>query len=874
MVGEASLVGRKAELSLIVERLDAATPAAFVLAGEAGVGKTRLAEEAAAQAEAMGQAIAHVVATKAAASIPLGAFAPLLPDDEAPSGERLAMLRRISEAIGERASTDRRLVLVVDDIHLLDEASAALVHQLVHTGACSLIASLRTPGAAPDPVTALWKDGLAVRIDLGPLDEAEVEALAAKILGGPLAGSTARRLWDASRGNALYLRELLHGAEAADALANDRGIWVIRQPLTAPPRLAELVSLRLAGLDALTEEVVDLLAVAGSLGLGLLESLTSYAAIEEAERLGLIEVTEDRRRCDVRLTHPLYGDVIRQRLPKSRLRRLWAKLADSLAATGARRREDLLRLARWQLDAGQGGDPELLGRAAKRAQRCSTWSSPSVWRAPRSTPAAASPRASCSPRRCSPPATTRRRTRCSRRSRRRAPMSPSSSRSRARAYNLGILMGDPEGALAVLADALPSVHEPLARVGLVGRIASIRLMAGEPAAALEAASVFLDVEDDALVSRGTFVASFSLAQLGRTAEALAMAERGLEAHRRATDVFQLAESQLVGASIGRLIAGDLHGAEADARTAYQACLEGNDREGLASFSLLIGLAQVAEGRLDLASRAFREGAAVNRDLQDIGALRWCLGGVALAEAMAGRRAPAEEAMAELAELRDDWMMVFEADLVDRGRAWTKVATGEHSAALRLFESAADQAAARSQRGAEAWLLHDIARLGAPQGVVARLEVLAAEVDGTLVALLARHAAALVQGSASALEEVANDFEQMGALLLSAEAASSAGAAYRAEGMSRQAGACARHSAELAKRCGDVDPPTLVRFGHLDELTARELEVAQLAANGESSKAIAARLYISTRTVDNHLQSAYSKLGVTGRDQLAKVLGDG
>jgi DNA-binding CsgD family transcriptional regulator len=55
------------------------------------------------------------------------------------------------------------------------------------------------------------------------------------------------------------------------------------------------------------------------------------------------------------------------------------------------------------------------------------------------------------------------------------------------------------------------------------------------------------------------------------------------------------------------------------------------------------------------------------------------------------------------------------------------------------------------------------------------------------------------------------------------------------------------------------------------LTAREREVALLAANGLTSKDIAARLYLSKRTVDTHLDRIYRKLGVTGRDELDAAL---
>jgi DNA-binding CsgD family transcriptional regulator len=51
-------------------------------------------------------------------------------------------------------------------------------------------------------------------------------------------------------------------------------------------------------------------------------------------------------------------------------------------------------------------------------------------------------------------------------------------------------------------------------------------------------------------------------------------------------------------------------------------------------------------------------------------------------------------------------------------------------------------------------------------------------------------------------------------------------------------------------------------------------VAVLAASGLSSRDIAARLFVSTRTVDNHLQRVYVKLGVSGRRALAPLMAPG
>ena len=57
------------------------------------------------------------------------------------------------------------------------------------------------------------------------------------------------------------------------------------------------------------------------------------------------------------------------------------------------------------------------------------------------------------------------------------------------------------------------------------------------------------------------------------------------------------------------------------------------------------------------------------------------------------------------------------------------------------------------------------------------------------------------------------------------------------------------------------------------LTPRERDIATLAAQGVSSKDIADRLFLSVRTVNNHLQNVYSKLGVGSRKELASALAD-
>src|SRR5207245_8197467 len=126
------------ELELIAEVIASPDATGLVLAGEPGVGKTRLAQEALALCRVHGFGVEEVVATQAAATIPFGAVAHLLPDPGRLVSDRLDLLRQAAHAIADRASTGR-LVLCVDDAHLLDDASAAFVHQLVVTRSATVI---------------------------------------------------------------------------------------------------------------------------------------------------------------------------------------------------------------------------------------------------------------------------------------------------------------------------------------------------------------------------------------------------------------------------------------------------------------------------------------------------------------------------------------------------------------------------------------------------------------------------------------------------------------------------------------------------------------------------------------------------------------
>ena len=212
------LVGRARELDQIRDALGPHGRGGLVLAGPAGVGKTRLGLEGLALAEKAGMVAARVTGTRSAAGLPFGALSPLIPAmPVAVAGGRGDLLRQMASGLVQRAG-GRRLALLVDDAHLLDDASATLVHQLVVTGSAFVLATVRSGEPAPDSVTALWKDNLVDRIAVQGFAIKAVDELLVAVLGAPVDPATASRLTARTQGNPLFLRELIRGSREAGAL--------------------------------------------------------------------------------------------------------------------------------------------------------------------------------------------------------------------------------------------------------------------------------------------------------------------------------------------------------------------------------------------------------------------------------------------------------------------------------------------------------------------------------------------------------------------------------------------------------------------------------------------------------------------------------
>ena len=143
----------------------------------------------------------------------------------------------------------------------------------------------------------------------------------------------------------LFVRELVLGALENEHLVHQHGVWRLVGPLVTTARLHELVSARLGSLDASATEALEILAVWEPAGLSTLEAIVGRDQLELLDRAGRPRRADRRRRQHVALAHPLYGEILRARMPALTRRRLLLEHADRIDACGARRREDPVRVA-------------------------------------------------------------------------------------------------------------------------------------------------------------------------------------------------------------------------------------------------------------------------------------------------------------------------------------------------------------------------------------------------------------------------------------------------------------------------------------------------------------------------------------------------
>jgi ATP/maltotriose-dependent transcriptional regulator MalT len=862
---EGPLVGRSAEVSAIGDAWSRGA-AGCVLSGPAGVGKSRIALAGSEAIRMRGSMTLAVHATASAATVPLGAFASVV---AIPQGldDPFERMRLVAEAIRQRAAGGR-LAVAVDDAHLLDAPSAAVVLDVAHDHSAFVLATVRDDLPCPDAVTALWKDAGALRFDVTPLSGDDTTALAESIAGGPIEQRAAEWVFRLSLGNALYARELVLGAISSGALRSEHGYWRLdgRTAITAP--LADVIGARLAALDAAERDLIELLAVADSLTAAELVELCGAGTLERVEEAGLVVIEEN---ADARLSHPLYAETVRSALRAFRARRVGSEAARILSDRPQLSAHDVMRVAEWRLAAGEPVDPDVMVEAARIANLSGR------------------------------------------------PELAAELAQRALAVGLGV----PAALLLARAHTLRNRH---AQAAAVLAAAEAELESYEDAAELldqQTETLYWGLNDAEALSRLLARAELwwssddwqqrlvplrirtahAVRAEGRTEQidtllaeaidsALARQVEPLRAARllysgRGTDAWRIASAIRPHAPLrdhaddfasSVYLAVALETGEgwrelrgwADELLAEGARL--GDESALARGALTLGALCFWEGRFKDARRWLAEGELQFERRDSIGLLaaaRSLLVGVGC---WTGDPDAAATALKRFhAALGPDGPLPSQRPLALRAEAWAAIAHGSADRAQAILLDGAERLATMPIQAARA--TYEALRAGAPAREIAPLlEGLAARSDAPLTGACARHATALAAGDGNALIAVTDELETIGALRYAAEAAAHAASAFARAGREDSARRAAARSQALCVEGQDgVRPPIAELAGPAITLTRRERQLAELAARGLSNPEIAERLVLSVRTVESHIFHVMQKLGVSDRREIASLI---
>ena len=790
------LVGRIEEKAHLARVIDDPERAGVVVAGRAGVGKTRLLQEAV--GAATNCHVELVTATESARSLPFGAFAHLLPEDLGTTDrvDLLAVIGRhfIGRMLGKPA------VLAVDDMHLLDGFSAALVHHMATARLATLLLTLRSGELAPDAVTALHRDGVVSRLELQPISRAEFNQVVDKALDGPVESLTLDRMWAVTEGNVLFARELIDDALDAGTLGRHHGVWRWAGGLGVAPRLRETVAARLGGLGSSERAFLEVLCVGEPISLSSAGRLAPDASLPDLERSGLLVVERTDHGTLVRLAHPLFSETLRATMPAALHRQINHDLAEDLAGAGSQNPSDALRLALLREAAGEPSDPGLLAEGARNANSLSDHAL--AERLARASVLAGGQfnahlelgRALGGQNRFEEAEVVL------------TPLVDSNELSDnvreqladAISQTIGYGLGRVDDTLAVLEAIEDATGDPVTKALIQCHRATLLGFGVRFGEAAELGMLALQaVDDDAVRIRSLTSVGLALVMAGRIDDALALGDGALEPALHLQDRLPRAPSWVV---MSRCLALTFAGRVEESLGLLDLAMGAVSHpspETLGQANAYRGRFHLFQGRAQSASRLLTDAAVTARDSPSIEP-SWCLALAAEAHALLGRHGEASEAAAEAVSLDRAEMWVYRPDEL-RALAWVDAQDGRISSAIDQLLHAADLAVSGGQRSLELIILADALRLGEDRAAERAL-ALAEHVDGELSAAIAAHARAILSTAAVDLETAATAFGGIGSSLVAAELWASASAARQREGLPARAAEAGRHSAALAERC--------------------------------------------------------------------------
>ena len=865
VIGAEPLTGRDSELGNIRRALSGVgSHSGVVIAGAAGVGKTWLAHEALRRATAAGERTKWVVGTDSAHALPLGAFIGALGD--AMSDPRTDVQRVINSFVAQQRRG--RVVVGVDDAHLLDGLSALVVHQLAQSGGVRLVVTIRTGGDEPDAVTALWKDGLLERLDLEPLSAAATREVIESRLDGPVDARSAARFQKLTGGNALFLQQLLADQVAAGRMRKSAGVWMWDGDVAVSASLSDTLSRQMGRLSPGMAIVVDTLSQCEPLAVGVLCDLAPRSDLAAAERMGLVSVERTGAGLTARLAHPLFGELRRASAGELYLSGIRGRLAARLGDDGDDDMQATVRRALLRLESDLDPDPGLYLESARHAMtlldldladRFATAA------AHAGAPGAAGVRAmNLALLGRGEPAEAALRAMAG------ADLPDGHHWATVRAANLIWNLFDPKDAAAILDGLAAGSETPAQRAERLAVQACLDAVSARYELAAENARAAMGFPE--LPGFHTMMASLGLIMaMGAQGQVDELASVAEEALRCATTSFQASHMRFwFGAVYGRAcrLTGRI---DEFVSTARQLADSARDVPGLAyaNLAFLLGNAELVRGAVAEAVRLVHEAAAgVQMHAVTTGLRPATYFALAEAHAKLGQASEANDAVASARLcVPSDFLFMHTALALAGG--WAMAASGHLSEAVASVQEAARLARDRRQPTHELACIQAAAQWG-DASQAARARELADELSLPLAAAIALHAEALLAGDGDGLLAASAAYRGIGDRAAAADAAAQASVAFD-EGQHHRrglyAGALAR---ELADECGGLHTPALRTPTGL-KLSGRQRDVVELVVAGLSNREIAEQLVMSVRTVEGHVYRACQRVGAQSREELASII---
>jgi DNA-binding CsgD family transcriptional regulator len=739
-------------------------------------------------------------------------------------------------------------------------ATAALLQQLCSAG-IALLATVRHEGVADPFVLGLWTEGVLERLDIGPFSAGDSNKLIDVLLGTPVSASVHREMFALASGNPLLTRELIADGRHCGALVEEEGTWKLIGPLRAEQRVSDLFAARLDALDSEQREALELVALAELVPVAILQELTTEIILEQLQSSGLIEVVDGQVRCD----HPMLGEVTRRGQPSLRTDRLVGRLIDAIVSSPVSSPKDVLRAVRWQLQRGDTPTPTNAAVAAQTALAIFD-----------GVTAVQCAEAACVPdsaeahvllgrarfldqqleaavgefQRGSELATT---------DAERAMTAVAWSEA------LAFGTGDFAGASTVLEHAMAANTEPSHRATVAASLALVRGLTGDFDFALAHGDEFLDSPDIEPAVRLKFSIMWTLAatatgQFDHLQQRLDSA-RAL-AHEMRSQLPAALDQILVTQFMFHL--GDGRFSEAMPLAEEQRAIAERDHRITAVWDQSMAVGELFAGRGASAVGCANQAVTSISASDPIGLRSLALATKAMVAAYVGDLPTAIQAYdLSIADPR-----CGPREQAYLGRACANVLALEGDLDNAVVEARARARAARDNSVWAAWTLYDAVRFDRAADVAADLLVVASKAPVEIVLAMNDHCDGLVAGNAALLTKAAKRLERAGLLHFAAEAAAHAARQLGMDGDPTSASLMALRSLALFDRCDSLRSLAVEALER--PLTDREYEIARAAGSGKASQAIADELFVSRRTVENHLQNAFRKLGINQRDELVEV----